>query len=83
VQPVIVVFEDLHWNDSLTLGLLNELVVAARDARLLLLVTYRPEYQDDWTTRPHYRQVRLEPLATAGVAELLEALLGSDTSLAR
>jgi len=82
VQPVIVVFEDLHWNDSLTLGLLNELVIATRDARLLLLVSYRPEYQDAWTMRPHYRRVRLEPLATEGLAELLEALLGSDTSLA-
>ena len=44
VQPVVAVFEDLHWNDSLTLGLLNELVVGASDARLLLVVTYRPEY---------------------------------------
>src|SRR5262249_34883254 len=44
VRPVIAVFEDLHWNDSLTLGLLNELVVGAKDARLLLVVSYRPEY---------------------------------------
>ena len=34
VQPIIAVFEDLHWNDSLTLGLLNELVVGAQNRSL-------------------------------------------------
>ena len=82
MQPVIVVFEDLHWNDSLTLGMLNELVGAIQDARLLLLVSYRPEYQDEWKTRPNYRQVRLDPLGAESVVEMLGALLGSDTSLA-
>jgi class 3 adenylate cyclase/tetratricopeptide (TPR) repeat protein len=81
VRPIIVVFEDLHWNDSLSLGLLNEVVVAARDARLLLLVNYRPEYKDEWTNRPNYRQLRLEPLASEGLAEFLHALLGSDGTL--
>src|SRR5215467_14304729 len=38
VRPVIAVFEDLHWHDALSLGLLNNVVAAAQDARLLLLV---------------------------------------------
>jgi class 3 adenylate cyclase/tetratricopeptide (TPR) repeat protein len=82
VQPVVAVFEDLHWNDSLTLGLLNEIVVNARDARLLLLATYRPEFQDEWKGRPNYRNLRLEPLERESLAELLQSLLGSDTALA-
>ena len=49
VQPVTAVVEDLHWNDALSLGLLNELVAAAQSARLLLIVTYRPDYRDDWS----------------------------------
>ena len=81
VQPVVVVFEDLHWNDSLTLGLLNELVVGAQDARLLLVVSYRPDYRDEWKNRPNYHQLRLDPLASESLAELLQALLGSDPSL--
>jgi len=81
VQPVVAVFEDLHWNDSLSLGLLNELVVDAKDARLLLVVSYRPEYRDEWRNRPNYRQLHLDPLASEGLAELLQALLGSDPSL--
>lgn len=81
VQPVVAVFEDLHWNDSLTLGLLNEIVVNARDARLLLLVSYRPEFHDDWKGRPNYRNLRLEPLASTSLSTLLHSLLGSDPAL--
>jgi class 3 adenylate cyclase/tetratricopeptide (TPR) repeat protein len=81
VQPIVAVFEDLHWNDSLTLGLLNEIVVNARDARLLLLVTYRPEFQDEWKGRPNYRNIRLEPLESESLTKLLESLLGPDAAL--
>jgi tetratricopeptide (TPR) repeat protein len=81
VRPVIAVFEDLHWNDSLSLGLLNEVVVSAQDARLLLVVSFRPEYKDEWRNRPNYHQLRLYPLASGGLAEFLQALLGSDQSL--
>ena len=81
VQPVVAVVEDLHWNDALTLGLLNELVVAAQNARLLLMVNYRPEYRDEWRDRPNYHQLRLDPLASESLADLLQALLGSDPSL--
>ena len=81
VQPVVVVFEDLHWNDSLSLGLLNEVAVDAQDARLLLLVSYRPEYRDEWKNRPNYRQLHLDPLVSKSLAEFLEALLGCDPSL--
>jgi tetratricopeptide (TPR) repeat protein len=81
VQPVVAVIEDLHWIDALTAGLLNELVGAARDAALLLLVTYRPDHADEWRNRPNYRRLRLDPLAGESLADLLEALLGSDPSL--
>ncbi|WP_342736298.1 adenylate/guanylate cyclase domain-containing protein [Bradyrhizobium sp. B117] len=81
VQPVVAVFEDLHSSDSLTLGLLNELVVGVQNARLLLVVTYRPEHRDEWRNRPNYRQLRLDPLASDSLAEFLLALLGSDPSL--
>ena len=81
VQSVVAVFEDLHWNDALSLGLLNELVGDAKDARLLLVVSYRPEFRDEWRSRPNYRQLHLDPLASESLAELLQVLLGSDPSL--
>jgi len=82
VQPVVAVFEDLHWHDSLSLGLLSELVVAAQYARFLLVVSYRPEYRDEWRNRPNYRQIRLDPLVSESLAEFLQALVGPDPSLA-
>ena len=81
VQPVMAVFEDLHWNDSLTLGLLNDLVAGVQEARLLLVVNYRPEYRDEWRSRPNYCELRLDPLPTESVTELVQALLGSDPGL--
>jgi class 3 adenylate cyclase/tetratricopeptide (TPR) repeat protein len=80
-QPLIAVFEDLHWYDTLTLGLLNELVVSARNARLLIIVTYRPEHADRWINRPNYRQLRVYPLMSRNLAEFLDVLLGCDSSL--
>ena len=45
VQPLLLVFEDLHWIDAETQALLDSLVESLPTARLLLLVNYRPEYQ--------------------------------------
>jgi predicted ATPase/class 3 adenylate cyclase len=81
MQPVVAVIEDLHWNDALSLGLLDELVVSAQNARLLLIVTYRPDYRDEWRNRPNYHQLRLNPLASKSLEKLLLALLGSDPTL--
>ena len=81
VQPLVVIFEDLHWNDSLSLGLLNALIVGAPDARLLLVVSYRPHFRDEWRNRPNYHQLRLDPLVGEDLMQLLQVLLGSDVNL--
>jgi class 3 adenylate cyclase len=62
VQPLLVVFEDLHWIDSETQALLDGLVESLPAARLLLLVNFRPEYQHSWGGRTYYTQLRLDPL---------------------
>ena len=61
VQPLLLVFEDLHWIDSETQALLDSLVESLPTARLLLLVNYRPEYQHGWGAKTYYTQVRLDP----------------------
>ena len=48
VQPLVVMFEDLHWIDTETQALLDSLVESLPTARLLLLVNYRPEYSHGW-----------------------------------
>src|SRR5262249_7706771 len=51
-QPVLFIFEDLHWIDGETQALLDGLVESLAPARILLLVTYRPEYQHVWASKP-------------------------------
>ncbi len=81
VQPLLVVCEDLHWIDSETQTLLDRLVDSLPAARLLLFVNYRPEYQHSWANRSYYSQLRLEPLPPESAEELLQVLLGEDTSV--
>jgi class 3 adenylate cyclase/tetratricopeptide (TPR) repeat protein len=81
VQPVLLVFEDLHWIDSETQALLDSLVESLPTARLLLLVNYRPDYQHSWGRKTYYTQLRLDPLPPASADELLQALLGHDPSV--
>lgn len=82
VQPLLVVFEDLHWLDSETQAFLDALVESLPVSRMLLLVNYRPQYQDEWVGRPHYTRLRVDPLQADGVESLLDALLGNEAGLA-
>ena len=82
VQPLLLVFEDLHWIDTETQALLDRLVDSLPTARILLLVNYRPEYQHGWSNKTSYTQLRLDPLPPASADEVLQALLGDDPGLA-
>ena len=82
VQPLLLVFEDLHWIDTETQALLDSLVESLPTAPILLLVNYRPEYQHGWGNKTYYTQLRLDPLPPASADALLQALLGDDPSLA-
>jgi tetratricopeptide (TPR) repeat protein len=82
VQPLLLVFEDLHWIDSETQALLDSLVESLPTAQILLLVNYRPEYQHSWGNKTYYTQLRLDPLPPASADALLQALLGEDPGLA-
>jgi class 3 adenylate cyclase/tetratricopeptide (TPR) repeat protein len=82
VQPLLLVFEDLHWIDSETQAWLDRLVESLPTAHLLLLVNYRPEYQHGWGSKTFYTQVRLDPLPPASAEAFLAVLLGDDPSLA-
>src|SRR5262245_9091526 len=81
VQPLLVVFEDLHWVDAETQAVLDRVVESLPTARLLLLVNYRPEYRHGWGGKTYYRQLRLDPLGPESATALLETLLGGDRSV--
>jgi class 3 adenylate cyclase/tetratricopeptide (TPR) repeat protein len=80
-QPILVVFEDLHWIDTETQALLDSLVESLPTARLLLLVNYRPEYEHEWGRKTYYSQLRLDALPPESAGDLLSALLGDDPAL--
>src|SRR4030095_11759624 len=75
-QPLILIFEDLHWIDSDTQGFLDVLSESVASAKLLLLTTYRPEYRHEWGQKTYYTQLRLTPFGKAEADEFLDALLG-------
>jgi predicted ATPase len=82
-QPLMLIFEDLHWIDSETQALLNLLVDAVGTARVLLLVNYRLEYRHEWGNRTHYSQIRLDPLSRENAGEMLDALLSTPATLSK
>ena len=77
-QPLILVFEDLHWIDGETQGFLDTLIESVASAQLLLLVNYRPEYRHEWGGKTYYTQLGLVPLGEAEAEKLLTFLLGAD-----
>ena len=81
VQPVVAVFEDLHWMDPETRALLDALVHAIETTRVLILVNYRPPAAHPWVGKTYYQEIRVDALSAASAVEFLDALLGHDASV--
>lgn len=81
MRPLLVIFENLHWVDAGTQAFLDSLMESLSTTPMLLLVNYRPEYQHGWGSIAYYTQLRLDPLPTETVEELLQALLGTSADL--
>src|SRR5262249_35876511 len=75
-QPLVLIFEDLHWIDEETQGFLDVLSESVASAKLLLLTNYRPEYRHEWGQKTYYTQLRLAPFGKAEAEEFLDVLLG-------
>jgi len=81
-HPVVLIFEDLHWIDSESQALLDLLADGIANARVLLLVNYRPEYRHEWANKSYYSQLRLGPLGGRSADAMIGALLGDASELA-
>ena len=81
IQPLQIVFEDLHWIDGETQAVLDALVESLPAARIALFVNYRPEYVHGWAGKTYYAQVRLDALPPQSADELLRGVLGDDPAL--
>ena len=80
-QPLMAIFEDLHWIDEATQEFLNLLADSLGTAKILLLVNYRPEYSHQWNSKTYYTQLRLDALGQESADEMLSALLGDGKDL--
>jgi DNA-binding NtrC family response regulator/tetratricopeptide (TPR) repeat protein len=78
LQPIIVVLEDLHWIDSETQAVLDALVESLSRYRVLLLVSYRADYQHAWGSKSYYTQLRLDPLSPEDAQAFLDSLTGAE-----
>jgi class 3 adenylate cyclase/tetratricopeptide (TPR) repeat protein len=80
-QPLMLIFEDLHWIDEQTQALLDLLADSIGTSRILLLLNYRPEYSHQWGSKTYYTQLRLDLLANESAEEMLQSSLGDGADL--
>jgi class 3 adenylate cyclase/predicted ATPase len=75
-QPVVMVFEDAHWIDPTSRELLDLIVERVRNLPVLLIVTFRPEFQPPWTGQPQVSMVTLNRLDRHDRTVLVEQIAG-------
>ncbi len=75
-QPNVLLFEDAHWADPTTLEVLDLLIDRVRTIPLLVVLTYRPEFQSRWSQRGHVGALNLSKLTRSQSAAIVSALAG-------
>jgi tetratricopeptide (TPR) repeat protein len=75
-QPVVVIFEDAHWIDATSHELLDSMVERARDLKVLLIVTFRPELQPPWAGQPRVTMLALNRLDRRDRIALIAEIAG-------
>ena len=71
VTPVLFIVEDLHWLDPSTLELLGKHVSEFQAGRMLSILTFRPEFETPWKSKPHQTQIALNRLTTRQIGEMV------------
>ncbi len=74
-SPVVLVVEDLHWIDSASQGVLDEIVRSAGDVPLLLLCSFRPQFQPIWALAGGTTELRLSALTNVIATEIIRERL--------
>lgn len=71
ISPVLFIVEDLHWLDPSTLELLEKFVAEFESGRMLSLLTFRPEFETPWKSKPHQTQIALSRLTKRQIGEMM------------
>jgi predicted ATPase len=75
-QPVLMVFEDVHWSDPTTRELLDLLIDRGPTLRVLMILTFRPEFAPPWVGRPHVTMINLNRLPPGRRVEMIAHVTG-------
>src|SRR5262249_29775622 len=76
-SPVLMIFEDAHWTDPTSLELPGRAVDRIRTLRVLLIVTFRPEFDSPWIGQPHVTILTINQLAEREVSAMIDRLVGN------
>ena len=76
-SPVLMIFEDVHWVDPTSLEELGRTVDRIRTLGVLLIVTYRPEFEPPWIGRPHVTALTLNRLAEREISAMIDGVVGN------
>jgi class 3 adenylate cyclase/predicted ATPase len=76
-NPVLMVFEDAHWIDPTSLELFDRVVDRIQTLRVLLIVTYRPEFNPVWTGQPHVTAITINRLTRLEVGAMIDHVVGN------
>jgi predicted ATPase len=75
-QPVLALYEDVHWIDPSTLELLDMVIERVRELPVLALITFRPEFQPPWTGHAHVTTLTMSRLGRRQGADLVARVTG-------
>jgi class 3 adenylate cyclase/predicted ATPase len=75
-QPVLMVWEDVHWSDPTTRETLDLVIDRVPTLRVLMILTFRPEFTPPWIGRPHVTMLTLNRLAARQRAEMIAYVTG-------
>jgi class 3 adenylate cyclase/tetratricopeptide (TPR) repeat protein len=78
IRPLILAFEDLHWIDKSSEGLLKHLLEGIPETKILLLFTYRPEFVHTWGAKSYHSQITLNRLSNRESLIMVSQLLGAE-----
>jgi len=74
-NPLILAIDDLQWIDKTSEEFLTYLIGWLANARILLMLLYRPEYAHLWASKSYYSQISVDQLSTSTSAELVQSIL--------
>ena len=75
--PVLMIFEDAHWTDPTSLELFGRAVDRIASLRVLLIVTFRPEFAPPWIGRPHVTALTINRLAQRDIDAMIDGVTGN------